>query len=682
MNMTSWKKLLLLAGPALLVLAPAPLARAERFDLDRITPVPAGQPIPVADFFRLPLLQNPSVNIAGTHIAATIAAGEDTSILMVYDLKSQKMETLGSRGDTDIVTIAWLNENRLAYLVSYHRLGSYVLGGAKVGALQDSYPILQNISGSVIAVPAGDRTHPLVSIGRGSELTGQYGAVMSVNAEIETGKFLDLSGNGTLIGGQALAETAESNVRHIVARYPILVTPDGFDLGYYADKEGHLAYAISALHGVNTLQQLVGEKWMPCPLDLDEIKMVGSGDRPGEIVVLGPRQEGKPRALEIREAATGKVVEVLVQDKAYDADSWLYRDPTSLLIVGAHYNRAGPHKEWLSKDYYELQKVVDGLFPGQLVDIINTDLAGKIILIRTYSDRQPPIYNWVDLEKHTAGLIKNSAPWIDPKRMLPMSMMKFKTRDGQQLDAYVTMPAGASKQNPPPLVVLPHDWAPGRDNWGYNATVQFLASRGYAVLQPNYRCSSGSTWQFPTADEWAYRKMSEDVAEATKTLVRSGLVDAGRVAIMGTNFGGYLALAGAAFEPDLYHCAVAVSPVVDWGRLIEDNRVNRHQGDYFDYMVRKMGDPRKDEQKFADLSPLQHAGQIRAPLFISTSEYDNSAQTRDTKSLVSKVESNHVPVTTVSYVNESGGVRHLDNKVDLNTRIEEFLAKNLMPRTP
>ena len=653
------------------------LAAADKLDLDRITPVSATEQIPISDFFRPRLLQNPTVNLSGTHIAAIIAAGEDHTSLMIYDLKSQKMETIGARGDSDVDSVNWLNENHLVYRINVLKLGGFILGGAKVGALQSSYPILQNINGGIIAVPPSDRLHPLVSIGRGSVMTGQYGAVMTLNAGMETGKFLDLSGNGTLLGGKAMANANEDNVRHIVTRHPVLATPDGFDLGYYADKEGRLAFALTTVHGVYTLHRLVGEKWEKCPIDLDEINVLGAGDNAGEIVVLGPRQDGKPRPLEVMEAATGKVLDVLVSDKAYDGNGWLYRDPVSHLIVGAHYDRAGPNVVWFSDAYRNLQKLVDGLFPGQKVDILGTDEGGKMVLINTYSDRQPAIYSWVDLEKRTAGLIKNSSPWIDPKRMQPMNMMKFKTRDGKQLDAYVTMPAGATKQNPPPLVVLPHDGAGWRDTWGYNSVVQFLASRGYAVLQPNYRCSSGSTWMFPTEDEWAYRKMSDDVADATKTMVASGLIDGGRVAIMGTSFGGYLALSGVAFEPNLYRCAIAVSPVVDWAGIIKDNKVNKNSGDYYYRLVRKLGDPERDEQKFNAMSPLRHADQIRVPLLISTSEYDSSAQTSDTKSLASAVDRNRVPVETVSYLNEAMGARHLANIVDLNSHIEAFLAKNL-----
>jgi dipeptidyl aminopeptidase/acylaminoacyl peptidase len=182
---------------------------------------------------------------------------------------------------------------------------------------------------------------------------------------------------------------------------------------------------------------------------------------------------------------------------------------------------------------------------------------------------------------------------------------------------------------------------------------------------------------FPTADEWAYRKMHEDVTQATKTIVASGLVDPHRVAILGTDFGGFLALSGAAYEPQLYRCAVAISPVADWGRLIADQRSNKYQDAYFTRMTLKLGDPSQDPAKWDAIAPLRHAADIRAALFVSTSEYDSSMLVSGAKDIASAAEHNHVPVETASYIDEAVGVRHLSNKVDLYSRIEAFLGKNL-----
>ncbi len=656
------------------------LTAADKLDLDRMTPVPATEQIPIVDFFRPRLIQDPVLNLSGTHVGAIVAGDGDNTGLIIYDLATQKIESKGARGDTDIDMVSWLNETRYVYQINARKTGMTMLCAGEIGALHRSYPLLQNVGASLLAIPPADRTHPLAHMGANTMNTGKYGEVVTLDATIETGKLLDPSGDYP--DQRQLDEAAESNTHHITVRHPTLETPEGFDQNYFADKEGELAYAISAVHGHLTLHRLAGGKWEKCPIDLEEIKVVGAGDNPGEIVVLGARQDGKPRPLQIMEAATGKVLDVLIQDKDYDANAWLYRDPASHLIVGATYERNGPRTVWFSEGYRALQKLVDGLFPGQVVRILGTDIGGKMMLISTFSDRQPPIYSWVDLQKRTAGTIRNSAPWIDPKRMRSSGIVKFKTRDGRQLDAYVTMPAGATKQNPPPLVVLPHDGSDWRDSWGFNAEAQFFASRGYAVLQPNYRGSAGSTWLFPTEDEWAYRKMSDDVTDATKTLIAAGLVDARRVGLVGTGFGGYLALSCAAFEPGLFRCVAAVSPVVDWGRVMEDSKVNQYSDSSYARMLFKLGDPRKEAEKFSSFSPLQHADQIKAAVLISNSEYDSSAQVRDAKDLASTVDHGHGSSDTISYLNEAHGVRHLVNKVDLYSRIESFLAKNLGPGAP
>jgi dienelactone hydrolase len=657
-------------------------AIAEKLNLDRITPVAATEQIPIVDFFRLPLMQYPKLNLAGTHVAAVVPAGEDHTNLLIFDLNTKKIEMLGTRGDSDIYEAAWLDNTHVVYGISVKKFASFILGAAEVGALYNTYPLLQNVGARIVAVPPKDRMHPVAQLMRETMNTGKYGEVVAVDAGFASGKFLDLSGAGGLLNMKQLDETTETNVHHITTRYPILETPGGFDLRYYADRDGHLAFGETATAGVHTLFQLVGEKWQKCPQDLDQIQVFGAGDQPGEIVELAARKDGKPRPLQFVNAANDAPGEVLFQDDHYDFDGWLYRDPVSQAIVGATFNRAGPEVVWFTEAYRNLQKAVDRHFPGFITRIMGTDEAGKMVLVNTYSDRQPPIYRWINLETHTEGSIQNTRPWLDPARMLPMSMTKFKTRDGRRLDAYVTMPKGVSKQNPPPLVVLPHDNSGSRDVWGFNDEVQFLASRGYAVLQPNYRGSAGTAWMFPEEDEWNFRKMHEDVTDATKALISAGLVDPNRVAIYGTGFSGYLALAGVALEPALYRCAIAVSPVVDWGKAITDGKYYEYSSPFYLRMKRKLGDPKRDPKKFEAMSPLFHAGEIQAAVLIAYGEYDDSNQIGLAKDLVGTVKRHQPSADTVSFVNEADGVHHLGHRLEFYSRMETFLAQHLSPNKP
>ncbi|MFA5263620.1 MAG: alpha/beta fold hydrolase, partial [Opitutaceae bacterium] len=365
--------------------------------------------------------------------------------------------------------------------------------------------------------------------------------------------------------------------------------------------------------------------------------------------------------------------------QAYDFNGWLYRSPATQQIMGAMINRDGPRMIWFNEDYKNFQKLLDGMFPGVIVRIIGSDEAQKIFLIATFSDRQPVIYSWVDLEKRTGGLIKKSAPWIDPQRMQPMHIVKFKTRDGRRLDSYLTLPAGASKKNPPPLVVLPHGGPWARDNWGYDNEAQFLASRGYAVLQPNYRGSTGCNWMFPEKDEWDFRKMHDDVTDATKFMIASGLIDSGRIAIMGASFGGYLAVSGVVNEPSLYRCAVTIAGVFDWEQQIKNEKYDQFDSPSYGRMMRKLGDAKKQPEKFDAISPGRHADQIRVPVFVSGGKDDRTVEIEQSKTLISALKKYHVPHETLLVREEGHGMSHLENRVELYTRIEAFLAKNMTP---
>jgi dipeptidyl aminopeptidase/acylaminoacyl peptidase len=395
------------------------------------------------------------------------------------------------------------------------------------------------------------------------------------------------------------------------------------------------------------------------------------------VVVVGPRQDGKPRALQLLDATTGTLGEVLLQDQAYDFDGWLYRNPATQDIMGAVFERNGPRVAWFNDDYKNLQKVLDHFFPGLVVRILGSDEAQKLFLVAAFSDRQPVVYNWVDLEKRTVGLIKNSAPWIDPLRMQPVNIIQFKTRDGRQLDAYLTLPKGASKKNPPPLVVLPHGGPWVRDSWGFDGEAQFLASRGYAVLKPNYRGSTGYGWMFPEEDEWDFRKMHDDVTDATKTMIASGLIDSGRIGIMGGSFGGYLAVSGVVHEPSLYRCAVTIAGVFDWEQQIKDKKYDQYDSPVFGRMIRKLGDPKKQKERFAAISPGRSADQIRVPVFVAGGKDDQTVEIEQSQTLIAALEKHQVPHESFLVSEEGHGMGHLDNQVDLYTRIEAFLAKNL-----
>jgi dipeptidyl aminopeptidase/acylaminoacyl peptidase len=232
------------------------------------------------------------------------------------------------------------------------------------------------------------------------------------------------------------------------------------------------------------------------------------------------------------------------------------------------------------------------------------------------------------------------------------------------------------------LVVLPHGGPWARDSWGFDRESQFLASRGYAVLKPNYRGSRGYAWMFPEEDTYDFRKMHDDVTDATKALIASGLIDGNRVAIMGTSFGGYLALSGVVNEPKLYRCAVTIAGVFDWAQQIKDKKFDQYDSPAFGWLMRKLGSPEQQREKFAAISPVRQVDQVRVPVFVSHGKDDPVADIGQSKRLISELEKHHVPHEALLVGEEGHGMAHLNNEVELYSRIETFLAKYLGPATP
>jgi acetyl esterase/lipase len=662
---------------ALLFTVPAVVYTAARVpepDLERTIPVPADQPIPMADFFRPALLQDAKLNFAGTHVAALISNGDDRYRLLAYELATGKMELASGSTDQDIYGFHWLSNDRLMFALSSRKLYGVGYHAVDTSPMGRPYPLLQ-YTGTLISVPRADRSRPLFWTRHLMDGVDQGVAV--INSNNKTGHTFNLLAAGS---GQDVGRVQDQNERLVVRRYPL--PKGGVGVGYLADRDGELAFAYTHRDGVFTLHRLVGRSWQPCPIDLDDYEVVTVGDEPGQLVVLDRKEVGKPRALRFMDAATGKAGEVILEDTGYDFNGWLYRDPTSRRIVGAIYDRHGPHAVWFDESYQALQRAISALFPGQVARLVSSDDRGRIFLVRTFSDRHPSAYHWVDLEKKAGGLIKASRPWIQSDRMRPMIPLKYKTRDGLSFDAYLTLPDGATKENPPPLIVMPHGGPWVRDTWGFDGEVQYLASRGYAVLQPNYRGSVGYSWMYPDEDEWAFRKMHEDVTDCVKFVMKSGHVDRDRIAIMGGSFGGYLAICGVTFEPDLYRCAVTIAGVFDWAEMIKNSKYGQYDNPRYARLIRMLGDPKQEAEKFEQISPIRQVAAIQVPVFVAHGKDDSVVEVRESRRLVTELQKHRVPHEALFVREEGHGMGRLKNQLELYSRIDRFLQQHLAPAAP
>jgi dipeptidyl aminopeptidase/acylaminoacyl peptidase len=364
----------------------------------------------------------------------------------------------------------------------------------------------------------------------------------------------------------------------------------------------------------------------------------------------------------------------VLRDNDYDFAGSFYRDPASRALVGVTYGRDGPTTRWFDDTYRDLQKVLNGYFPGKIVQLLDGSTDGGTMLVGVNSDRDPTTYYTLNLSDRTIGRLQSELPWINPELMQPMSIFKYRTADGKRLDAYVTLPRGASTDNPAPLVVLPHGGPWIRNSWGFHGEVQFLASRGFAVLQPNYRGSTGYDWMFTDYDRVDFLGMHDDVTRATKALLKTGMVDANRVAIVGGGFGGYLAVTGLVDEPGLYRCGATYSGIFDWAQVAHVLGLEREQDPLYGELFQLLGDPAQDQAGFELISPIKRIGKLRDPLLVARERDAAELERVESDDLLAQLR--NIGARHEEFLIE-GSMAARENRVALFERIVAFLNANL-----
>lgn len=643
----------------------------KELDLERQTPVAADSPIPITDFFRPVYMVSPTINRAGTHIGALVSGGGHRFQLMIIDREKGEHRVVSGRRDMDIIEPRWLSNDRIAYRLITDKLYEVGLMAVQLGKLRRSYPVYQYAGARIIGVPYDRPLNPVAWIR--SDGSGRTVGMVELDTRRKGGAFIDLY-DDRFADWTVIHET---NLKAIKKTYP--EPGPGLVVSYLADHNQELAFAFTVESGVPRAHYWTGEGWSTSSLDLDEWDVEAVGNRPHEIVLREERSGDEPGALHFADVATGEIGQFIFRDSQYDFEGWMFRDPKSRKLVGAMYDQAGPRNVWFDEGYASLQKSLDASFPGQVVRVMEGSTDGTVFLVRVASDRHPRAYYVIDLAKQSLDLVAESRPWLDPERMQRRRIMKFQTAEGRELDAYFTLPAGASKENPAPLVVLPHGGPWVRDTWSFDAEAQFLASRGYAVLQPNYRGSPGYDWMFPFEDRWDFLKMHDDVTRAARTLIATGYVDGDRVAIAGGSFGGYLALMGAVHEPELYRCAVTFAGVFDWEEVIKMESRMKHTNTDYQVLLRHMGDPKELSEWFEQISPGRRVDQIKMPVFVAHGKEDTVVSVGESRRLISDLKRHGVAHEALILGGEGHGTYKIENSVKYHGEMERFLRKHLQP---
>ena len=318
---------------------------------------------------------------------------------------------------------------------------------------------------------------------------------------------------------------------------------------------------------------------------------------------------------------------------------------------------------------------VQARLPGYEITFPSTNKNEDKFIAFAHSDRVPGRVYLFDKATSRLDFISDVVPWLKESQLAEMKPVKYVSRDGLTINGYLTLPNGSTKTNLP-VVINPHGGPWHRDIWSFNPEVQFLANRGYAVFQMNFRGSTGYGRRFweSSFKHWG-KTMQDDVTDGVHWLIKEGIADPKRVAIYGCSYGGYATLAGITFTPDLYAAAIDYVGVANLFTFL--NTIPPYWKPFLDMLHEMVGHPEEDKELLAATSPALHADKIKTPLLIAQGANDPRVNKAESDQMVDALKERGVSVEYLVKDNEGHGFANEENRFELYDAMEKFLARHL-----
>jgi dipeptidyl aminopeptidase/acylaminoacyl peptidase len=601
--------------------------------------------VPVADFFKDPEFTSVSLSPTGEYITVSVPQG-DRTVLAAFRVSDMQLVGKWDYGPKrHIDRVRWVNDERFFMYVSY-KMGRFDF---RVGT-PDVYA--SNVDGTQRAdIPSGGWYHIVDLLDDDED-------------KILVARSIDKA---------YLSKMDVDDGRTI----PVATSPLAAGT-FVVDHDGNLRYGFgqSEKNESITLRR-EGDEWVEIHRD----EMGGQTRTPlgfhadNKRVIFSVSDDGKPSRWVLVDPESG--TETLVSSNPnVNADSWLTTsDGRGLIAVG--YEDGLPRYDFVDKDHPEA-KTYAGLinaFPDHAVVFNGISRDGRHVLVRTYSDVDPGAYYLFDRETGKAKFLLASRAWIKPEEMSPTHPIAFTARDGRKVHGYLTIPRGSDGKNLP-LVFHPHGGPHGpRDLWGFNPDVQFLANRGYAVLQVNFRGSGGYGNEF---ERIGYRNwgttMVDDMTDGVKWAIAQGIADRDRICTYGASYGGYAALQTVVREPDLYQCAIGYVGVYSLPLMFKDGDIPEQESGR-NFLNRVMPETVAEQQA---QSPAYNVERIRIPVMLVQGAKDVRVPISQYDLLKDRLtEAGNPPEVTIVEPKEAHGFYDLDNNVNLYTKMEAFLDKHI-----
>lgn len=640
------------------------------------------QPLPAELFYRRPDLAAAVLSPSGRYLAVMPAAasGARRTVLGVIDLEGgTSTRLLASYEDADIENPRWVNDDWLVYSISDRLRGGsdQPFGPGLFGVPRAGGPVRRLIDArynvvteaTLIKSRSLDASHVLlrvignggseVIVGRPVWRQRELEAVLPMRLDVSTGQTENLA-QGAPVGAKSWMFDHEGQPR-------VAITKREGRQRLYWRGAGETAWRL--------LDDSPSEELPYTPAFLD-------GNRGLFVrVAEGPTGSG---ALYRLDMATGRVQgDALVRTPGFNFDGEPIVDPDTGRMLGLRIRTDADSTVWFDARMKQVQAAADARLPGH-VNRLSCRRCGRddlIVLVDSYNDRDPgrlALYRaktdaWEPVGARRAG--------VDPRTMATLDLHRVKARDGLELPVWITTPAGPKPAKPRPAVLLVHGgpWVRGVD-WRWDADAQFLASRGYVVIEPEFRGSTGyGTRHFRAGwKQWGLA-MQDDLVDALKWAVDKGLADGSRVCVAGASYGGYATLMALARDGALFRCGAAWVGVTDPRLLFKWNRSNMSDEARAYDLPLLIGDPERDAAQFERTTPLLRAAEIKAPVLLAYGAEDYRVPLEHGTRMRSALKAAGNEPEWVVYPDEGHGWFKVDNQVDFANRLAAFLARHLQP---
>ena len=372
--------------------------------------------------------------------------------------------------------------------------------------------------------------------------------------------------------------------------------------------------------------------------------------------------------------ATAKEGEMLFEHPDVDVTGLTFSRKRKVLTT-ISYTTWKRQRKFLDAETEAIFKDLEAKLPGYEVNIVSTNRNEDKFIVATFGDKSRGQRYLYDKATKKLELLADVSPWLPASELADMKPIQYKSRDGLTIHGYLTLPKGVPAKNLP-VVVNVHGGPWARDAWGFNPEVQFLANRGYAVFQTNFRGSTGYGRKFWEASfkQWG-RAMQDDITDGVQWLIKEGIADPKRVAIYGGSYGGYAVLSGITTTPDLYAAAVDYVGVANLLTFMKT--IPPYWKPYLEMFQEMVGDMEKDKALLEAASPVNHADKIKTPLFIAQGAKDPRVNKAESDQMVEALKKRGVTVQYMVKDNEGHGFSNEENRFDFYEAMEKFLSEHI-----